>query len=77
MALKVLVEKLNTQGVDRSQLTNKQLSCASFNGICKEFDKVITSVCVRACVCVYVCVHACVCVCVCVCARARMHMCVC
>ena len=41
MALKVLVEKLNTQGVDRSQLTNKQLSCASFNAVCREFDKVI------------------------------------
>ena len=52
MALKVLVEKLNTQGVDRSQLTNKQLSCASFNGICKEFEKVI--IVVYAPVCVYV-----------------------
>ena len=41
MALKVLVEKLNVQGVDQSQLTNKQMSCSCFNAICKEFDKVI------------------------------------
>ena len=44
MALKVLVEKLNVQGVDQSQLTNKQKSCACFNAICKEFDKVIAYV---------------------------------
>ena len=55
MALKVLVEKLNIQGVDRSQLTNKQKSCASFNAVCKEFDKV-NYVCVCMCTCVYVCV---------------------
>ena len=41
MALKVLVEKLNVQGVDHSGLTHKQLSCACFNVICKEFDKVM------------------------------------
>ena len=63
MALKVLVEKLNIQGVDRSQLTNKQKSCASFNAVCKEFDKV-NYVCVCACalVCMYVYVQVCICI---------------
>jgi len=41
VALKVLVEKLNVHGLDRSRLTNKQKSCASNNVINEEFDKVI------------------------------------
>ena len=40
VALKVLVEKLNVQGLDRSRLSNKLRSCACCNVINGEFNKV-------------------------------------
>ena len=41
VALKVLVEKLNVQGLDRLRLSDKQRSCACYNVINGEFDKVM------------------------------------
>ncbi|XP_065891297.1 calcium-transporting ATPase sarcoplasmic/endoplasmic reticulum type-like isoform X2 [Dysidea avara] len=42
VALKVLVEKLNVQGLDRLRLSDKQRSCACYNVINGEFDKKFT-----------------------------------